>query len=131
MTDDELYAEGMAAGTAQAETEPGPLPTTPVITGKPAIWVAGYRVGRAKTRNARHLARTEAEATGLFTWAHSDPALSDPCPGRFEYLERLPAATVYACPTCGQHRVQQDDPAAHSALMAGLADALLDAADRT
>jgi hypothetical protein len=67
-------------------------------------------------------ARQAAEAAGLLTWAHGD------CTGRFEFHERLAKATVFACPACGQHRVQQDDPEAHNAIMAALAGALLDAA---
>lgn len=51
------------------------------------------------------------------------------CPGRFAFYERLPHATVFACPQCGQHRVAQDDPAAHAKTMGALADALIDAAE--
>jgi hypothetical protein len=60
-------------------------------------------------------------------YPHSN-ADSPSCPGRFAYHERLPHADVYACGVCGQHRVEQDDPARHSAAMAGLADLLIDAA---
>jgi hypothetical protein len=46
----------------------------------------------------------------------------------FGFHERLPAADVLAC-DCGEHRVIQDDPAAHARALSGLADALTDAAD--
>src|ERR1051325_10411900 len=120
--DDDLYAQGMAAGEAEARAEAGDLVMTRVITGKPAIWVSAYRLGRARGPRERHRAREAAEAAGLFAGAHKD------CRGRFEFHERLPAATVYACGTCGQHRVTQDDPEAHSAAMAALAEYLTDAA---
>lgn len=59
----------------------------------------------------------------LFAWAHGD------CPGLFAFHERLPRATVYACPVCGQHRVAQDDPDAHNRAIAALAGALAGAAE--
>jgi hypothetical protein len=65
----------------------------------------------------------DAPADALFTWAHEG------CAGTFKFHERLPKATVYACAACGQHRVRQDDPAAHDARMRELANALIDAAE--
>ena len=57
--DEADYADGMAAGIAEAEAEEGDLMTTRVIRGKSAMWVAGHRVGRSKIRNARYLASKE------------------------------------------------------------------------
>jgi hypothetical protein len=65
---------------------------------------------------------TPISLQALFCWAHEG------CPGVFRFHERLPKATVYACPECGQHRVSQDNEAAHAASMAALADALVTAA---
>lgn len=64
-----------------------------------------------------------AEEEALFCWGHQD------CAGSFAFYERLPAATVYACVTCGQHRVAQDDPEVHGRAMSWLADSLIGAAD--
>ncbi len=61
--------------------------------------------------------------SALFAWGHGA------CAGTFTFHERLPAATVFACGCCGQHRVAQDDPEASRRAMAGLADLLIEAAE--
>ena len=50
------FAFGRQAGAMEALAETGPLTGTREITYRPAEWVAGYRIGRAKIRRERHLA---------------------------------------------------------------------------
>jgi hypothetical protein len=136
------YQRGMADGETRAQAYPEVR--THSLTapeGSSRDYARGWRVGFANVRNLRvctgHLAagdesyRDQVEYMAarihgaLFAWAHGD------CAGTFTFHERMPAATVFACGTCGQHRVAQDDPQASDRAMAGLAELLTDAADAT
>lgn len=132
------YQRGMTDGEARAQGYPEVR--THSLTapeGSSREYAAGWRVGFGKVRNLRVC--TDRLAAGdesyrpqveymaarihgaLFAWAHGH------CPGTFTFLERLPAATVFACGTCGQHRVAQDNPEASRRAMAGLAGLLIEA----